>query len=52
MTFPALESYGEGDDDVPAETLGELGMKASKEFEWVWKESVEGDKRRALNMMG
>lgn len=44
MTIPGLESYSEGDENIPAETLGELGRKASKEFEWVWKDSVEGDK--------
>ncbi|KJA24437.1 hypothetical protein HYPSUDRAFT_53783 [Hypholoma sublateritium FD-334 SS-4] len=51
LDFPDLEGYKEGDDSMPLEILEALGRKASKDLEWVWKNSVEGDKRRALHMM-
>ncbi|KJA15321.1 hypothetical protein HYPSUDRAFT_80542 [Hypholoma sublateritium FD-334 SS-4] len=51
LVFPDLEGYKEGDDNVPVDILEALGRKASKDWEWIWKDSVEGDRRRALQMM-
>ena len=52
LNFPGLEGYKEGDDGFPIEILEALGKKSSEDWEWIWKDSVEGDRRRAIDMMG
>lgn len=51
LDFPGMETFKEGDDTMPTELLESLGRTVSKDWEWIWKETAEGDKRRALDML-
>ncbi|KDR79470.1 hypothetical protein GALMADRAFT_1241914 [Galerina marginata CBS 339.88] len=48
---PGLEDVREGDSDVPLEKLEGVYQQFSSELEWVWKESAEVDRARALAML-
>ncbi|KJA16008.1 hypothetical protein HYPSUDRAFT_80276 [Hypholoma sublateritium FD-334 SS-4] len=47
---PGFEHVREGDAHVPFDKLHEVAELLSKELEWTWKESAEGDVERALEM--
>ncbi|KJA15916.1 hypothetical protein HYPSUDRAFT_71778 [Hypholoma sublateritium FD-334 SS-4] len=51
LTHPCVEGYKEGFNSNPVEILKALGKKVGEELEWIYKSSVERDKRRALHMM-
>ena len=51
LVAPGFEEVTEGDTGVPLEKLVELFEVLSKDWDWVWKESAEDDKRRALEML-
>ena len=48
---PGLEDIVEGDDKVPSERLRAIIQEYIDSLEWVWKESAETDKERALSML-
>ena len=51
LAFPGLENVQEGDDDVDRGILDAVGNEMSKKWEWVWKDSAEVDKTRALDLL-
>ncbi|KAF8964497.1 salicylate hydroxylase [Flammula alnicola] len=51
LVSPGFENVKEGDTDVPLEKLQELAGLMGKEWDWVWKSSAEGDRKRALEML-
>ncbi|KAF9471764.1 salicylate hydroxylase [Pholiota conissans] len=51
LVFPGLEDVNEGDGEVDKKLLETLGKKVSAEWSWVWKESAEDDRGRALDML-
>ncbi|KAH9476308.1 Salicylate hydroxylase [Psilocybe cubensis] len=51
LVAPGFEDVHEGDNSVPREKLLNLVRQFDRELEFVWKESAEEDKRRALDML-
>ncbi|KAF9477282.1 FAD/NAD(P)-binding domain-containing protein [Pholiota conissans] len=51
LTFPGLDDFKEGDTDFDINTLYRIGKAADEGWEWTWKESIERDKRRALELL-
>ncbi|KAF9560792.1 salicylate hydroxylase [Agrocybe pediades] len=48
---PRFEDVREGDADVPMEKLQELFKQFREELEWVWRDSAEVERLRALEML-
>ncbi|KAF8964494.1 salicylate hydroxylase, partial [Flammula alnicola] len=48
---PGFEEVVEGDTEVPLQKLRDLFDHFSQRWEWVWKESAEDDRRRAVEML-
>ncbi|KIM41421.1 hypothetical protein M413DRAFT_445432 [Hebeloma cylindrosporum] len=51
LVAPGFEEVKEGDTEVPLEKLAELFELVGKNWDWVWKESAEDGRRRALEML-
>ncbi|PPQ78461.1 hypothetical protein CVT25_011856 [Psilocybe cyanescens] len=51
LMAPGFEEVLEGDSTVPHERLVDIVKGFSKELEFVWKESAEEDRMRALKML-
>ena len=51
LVAPGFEEVVEGDTGVPLEKLVELFEVIAKDWDWVWKESAEDDRRTALEML-
>lgn len=51
LAFPGLENVQEGDENVDRGILDEVGNQISRQWEWVWKDSAEVDKARALDLL-
>lgn len=51
LVYPGLEKVQEGDESVDADILESLGKSVSEKWEWVWRESAEGGKACAMEML-
>ncbi|KJA14751.1 hypothetical protein HYPSUDRAFT_92215 [Hypholoma sublateritium FD-334 SS-4] len=51
LVAPGFEDVVEGDADVPLEKLHDLFDEMDRRWEWVWKESAEDDRRKAVEML-
>ncbi|KAF8193048.1 salicylate hydroxylase [Pholiota molesta] len=51
LIYPGLEHVKAGDADVDKAVLDGLGKALSEEWAWVWKDTVEDDRVRALAML-
>jgi len=51
LVFPGLEHVQEGDENVDREILDAVGKEMSRKWAWVWKDSAEVDKARALDLL-
>ncbi|KJA21956.1 hypothetical protein HYPSUDRAFT_67299 [Hypholoma sublateritium FD-334 SS-4] len=51
LAFPGLENVREGDENVDRSILDAVGYEISRKWEWVWKDSAEVDKARALDLL-
>lgn len=51
LVAPGFEEVKEGDKTVSDEKLQALIKDLSRQWDWVWKKSAEGDKRRALALL-
>lgn len=51
LLTPGLEDIVEGDDQISVERLQGILQEFDKSLEWVWKESAEVDRERALSML-
>lgn len=51
LIAPGFEDVVEGDADVPLEKLHDLFDEMDRKWEWVWKESAEDDRRKAVEML-
>jgi salicylate hydroxylase len=51
LIFPGLEHVKEGDSNVDTEVLSALGKELSQAWSWVWKDSAEDDRIRALERL-
>jgi len=51
LVAPGFEEVVEGDTGVPLEKLEKLFEVLGNDWDWVWKESVEDDRRKALEML-
>jgi salicylate hydroxylase len=51
LVAPGFEEVMEGETGVPLEKLVELLKVLCKDWEWVWKESAEDDRKRALELL-
>ena len=51
LVAPGFEEVMEGDTGIPLEKLEELFEMVGKDWDWVWKESAEDHRRRALEML-
>ncbi|KAF5310166.1 hypothetical protein D9619_010218 [Psilocybe cf. subviscida] len=50
LVAPGFEDVREGDADVPLEKLQDLFEDFARRWDWVWKESAEGDRSLALQL--
>ena len=50
LVAPGFEDVKQGDADVPLEKLQALFEDFARRWDWVWKESAEGDRTVALQL--
>lgn len=51
LVAPGFENVMEGDASVPLEKLHSLFDEMDRKWEWVWKESAEDDRQKAVEML-
>lgn len=51
LVAPGFEDVVEGNAEVPMEKLLEVFEAVGREWAWTWEESVEDDRKRALEML-